>query len=120
VEFLTLAEHHGGSAVKTRPGFRGSTARANYFFRVAAFDYFCVGPNFHASAGVDAINARGDVARAAWRRAWDYAVPFFAFALSIRKRIYTTNAVAALHRSLRKITKIRGSFPDDDAALRPF
>jgi putative transposase len=36
----------------------------------------------------------------------------------IRKRIYTTNAVEALHRSLRKIIKTRGSFPNDEAALK--
>jgi putative transposase len=54
----------------------------------------------------------------AWRRAWDYVVPFFAFAPGIRKMIYTTNAVEALHRSLRKIIKTRGSFPNDDAALK--
>lgn len=29
-----------------------------------------------------------------------------------------TNAVEALHRSLRKIIKTRGSFPNDDAALK--
>ena len=34
------------------------------------------------------------------------------------KLIYTTNAVEALHRSLRKIIKTRGSFPNDDAALK--
>ena len=55
---------------------------------------------------------------ATWRRAWDYVVPFFAFAPGIRKMIYTTNAVEALHRSLRKIIKTRGSFPNDDAALK--
>ena len=38
--------------------------------------------------------------------------------LAIRKMIYTTNAVEALHRSLRKIIKTRGSFPNDDAALK--
>lgn len=32
--------------------------------------------------------------------------------------IYTTNAVEALHRSLRKIIKTRGSFPTDEAALK--
>src|SRR5438045_1480679 len=36
----------------------------------------------------------------------------------IRKMIYTTNAVEALNRSLRKIIKTRGSFPNDDAALK--
>jgi len=54
----------------------------------------------------------------AWRRAWEHVVPFFAFAPVIRKMIYTTNAVEALHRSLRKIIKTRGSFPNDDAALK--
>src|SRR5262252_6276708 len=54
----------------------------------------------------------------AWRRAWEQVIPFFAFAPGIRKMIYTTNAVEALHRSLRKIIKTRGSFPNDDAALK--
>ena len=60
----------------------------------------------------------GPAIGAAWRRAWDYVAPFFAFAPGIRKMIYTTNAVEALHRSLRKIIKTRGSFPNDDAALK--
>ena len=54
----------------------------------------------------------------AWRRAWPQVVPFFAFAPEIRKMIYTTNAVEALNRSLRKIIKTRGSFPTDEAALK--
>jgi len=45
-------------------------------------------------------------------------VPFFAFAPGIRKMIYSTNAVEALHRSLRKIIRTGGSFPNDDAALK--
>jgi transposase-like protein len=55
---------------------------------------------------------------AAWRRAWQHVVPFFAFAPEIRKMIYTTNAVEALNRSLRKIIKTRGSFPNDEAAMK--
>ncbi len=53
----------------------------------------------------------------AWRRAWEYVVPLFAFPAAIRKMIYT-NAVESLHRSLRKIIKTRGSFPTDEAALK--
>lgn len=53
-----------------------------------------------------------------WRRAWQHVVPFFAFAPEIRKMIYTTNAVEALNRSLRKIIKTRGSFPTDEAAMK--
>lgn len=47
----------------------------------------------------------------AWRRAWEHVVPFFAFAPGIRKMIYTTNAVAALHCSLRKIIRTAAAFP---------
>jgi putative transposase len=54
----------------------------------------------------------------AWRRAWEHVIPFFAFAPDIRKMIYTTNAVEALNRSLRKIIKTRGSFPNDEAAMK--
>src|ERR1700738_4768140 len=43
----------------------------------------------------------------AWRRAWEHVIPFFAFAPGIRKMIYTTNAVEALNRSLRKIIKCK-------------
>ena len=32
--------------------------------------------------------------------------------------IYTTNTVEAVHRSLRKIIKTRGSFPNDEAAVK--
>ena len=54
----------------------------------------------------------------AWHRAWEHVIPFFAFAPEIRKMIYTTNAVEALNRSLRKIIKTRGSFPNDEAAMK--
>jgi len=53
-----------------------------------------------------------------WRRAWDHVIPLFAFPPDIRKMIYTTNAVESLNRSLRKIIKTRGSFPNDEAALK--
>ena len=32
--------------------------------------------------------------------------------------IYTTNAIESLNMSLRKVTKSRGSFPNDDAVLK--
>ncbi len=53
-----------------------------------------------------------------WRRAGEHVIPFFGFAPSIRKMIYTTNCVEALNHSLRKIIKTRGSFPNDEAALK--
>ena len=53
-----------------------------------------------------------------WRRNWERIVPFLAYPAEIRKVIYTTNTVESLNRSLRKVTKTRGSFPTDEAALK--
>ncbi len=55
---------------------------------------------------------------AAWRRAWDRVIPFFAFPPSIRHVIYTTNAIESVNARLRKIIKTRGHFPSDDAAAK--
>ena len=55
---------------------------------------------------------------AAWRRAWDRVIPFFAFAPAVRRVIYTTNAIESVHARLRKIIKTRGHFPNDDAATK--
>ncbi|WP_096291213.1 IS256 family transposase [Mycobacterium ahvazicum] len=55
---------------------------------------------------------------AVWDRAWAEFVPFLAFPVEIRKIIYTTNAVESLNYQLRKVTKARGSFPSDAAALK--
>ena len=53
-----------------------------------------------------------------WRRNWDHITPFFNYPAEIRRAIYTTNAVEALNRSLRKVIKTRGAFPTEDAALK--
>ena len=55
---------------------------------------------------------------AAWRRAWDRVIPFFAFPPTIRRVIYTTNAIESINAQLRKIIKSRGHFPSDDAASK--
>ena len=53
-----------------------------------------------------------------WRRNWTRITPFFNYPLDIRKAIYTTNSVESLNRSLRKIIKTRGGFPNEEAALK--
>jgi putative transposase len=53
-----------------------------------------------------------------WARNWERVIPFFDFPEEIRKIIYTTNAVESLHMTLRKVTKNRGSFPSQDAAIK--
>lgn len=45
-------------------------------------------------------------------------MPFFAFPAEIRKVVYTTNAVESLNMTLRKVTKTRGSFPNEEAAIK--
>ena len=53
-----------------------------------------------------------------WRRHWEQIVPFFAFPAEIRRVIYTTNAVESLNMTLRKVIKTRGSFPNEEAAMK--
>jgi len=55
---------------------------------------------------------------AAWRRAWDRVIPFFAFPPEIRRVIYTTNAIESVNSRLRKIIKTRSHFPSDEAATK--
>ena len=55
---------------------------------------------------------------AAWRRAWDKVIPFFAFPPAVRRVIYTTNAIESINARLRKIIKTRGHFPSDEAATK--
>lgn len=53
-----------------------------------------------------------------WRSNWARVIPFFAHPPEIRKIIYTTNAIESLNMSLRKVTKARGSFPNDEAVSK--
>ncbi|MFC1726844.1 IS256 family transposase [candidate division KSB1 bacterium] len=53
-----------------------------------------------------------------WENNWPRIIPFFAYPEEIRKVIYTTNAIESLNNSLRKVTKNRNSFPNDDAAIK--
>ncbi|OIQ76503.1 transposase, mutator family [mine drainage metagenome] len=55
---------------------------------------------------------------AAWRRAWDRVIPFFAFPPAVRRVIYTTNAIESINARLRFDLKTRGHFPSDDAAAK--
>jgi len=54
----------------------------------------------------------------AWRNAWERVIPFFVFPPAIRKVIYTTNAIESVNAQLHKTLKIRGHFPNDEAATK--
>jgi putative transposase len=53
-----------------------------------------------------------------WQAAWERVMPFFAFPAEIRKVIYTTNAIEATNRQIRKVIKTKGHFPSDDSILK--
>jgi len=55
-----------------------------------------------------------------WRKNWERVIPFFDYPEDIRKVIYTTNAIESLNRSLRKVIKTKGAFPNDAAILKIF
>lgn len=50
-----------------------------------------------------------------WRVNWDELTAFFDFPVEIRKIIYTTNLIENLNGKIRKYTKNKLSFPNDDA-----
>src|SRR5699024_4358910 len=50
-----------------------------------------------------------------WRNNWERLSVFFDYPPQIRKVVYTTNAIESLNASLRKVTKSRKSFPNDEA-----
>jgi transposase-like protein len=51
-----------------------------------------------------------------WRGNWDNIIVFFQFLPEIRKVIYTTNAIESLNMVMRKYTRNRRIFPNDDSA----
>ncbi len=53
-----------------------------------------------------------------WRKKWDNLSLYFQYPESIRKAIYTTNAVEAVHRQFRKLTKSKGAFPNENSLLK--
>jgi putative transposase len=62
--------------------------------------------------------ARFPVVTQAWLDSWEYVTPFLAFPPEVRRVIYTTNAIEALNRQLRKAVKTKGHFPSEDAARK--
>lgn len=53
-----------------------------------------------------------------WRDAWDRFIPFLQFPPEARKVIYTTNSIESLNNELRKATRNRVQFPNDDSAIK--
>lgn len=53
-----------------------------------------------------------------WRRKWDNLSHYFRYPATIRKVMYTTNAIESVHRQFRKLTKTKGAFPNENSLLK--
>lgn len=53
-----------------------------------------------------------------WEDNWDILSTFFTYPPEVRRIIYTTNAIEGLHRQFRKVTKTKGSFPNDQSLMK--
>lgn len=75
-----------------------------------------------AETALDELEARwGDLyplVIQSWRNKWDHLSAYFKYPDYIRKAIYTTNAVEAVHRQFRKLTKTKGAFPNENSLLK--
>lgn len=53
-----------------------------------------------------------------WHNNWENLSQFFQFPLEIRRIVYTTNTIENLNRTIRKYTKAKVQFTDDQAAMK--
>lgn len=75
-----------------------------------------------AEAALDELEAkwgaRYPIVISSWRRKWDNLSVYFKYPEYIRRVIYTTNAIEAVHRQFRKLTKTKGGFPNENSLLK--
>ncbi len=53
-----------------------------------------------------------------WRIKWEYLSAYFKYPKDIRRIIYTTNSIDAVHCQFRKLPKTKGGFPNDQSLLK--
>ncbi len=53
-----------------------------------------------------------------WREKWPNLSVYFKYPTDIRKVIYTTNTIEAVHHQFRKLTKTKGAFPNENSLLK--
>lgn len=58
------------------------------------------------------------IAVRSWRNNWNELSTFFKYPPEIRKIIYTTNAMESYNRQLRKVTKTKSIFPNDESLMK--
>ena len=83
---------------------------------------------YHASSEEQGVTIRDKVeekwrdrypnAMKSWRTNWDVISPIFKFSATVRKVIYTTNAIESLNSCYRRLNKQRSVFPDPQSLLK--
>jgi transposase-like protein len=63
-------------------------------------------------------NEKYPIVIASWRNNWERLSQYFKYPEDIRRIIYTTNTIEAVHRQFRKLTKTKGAFPNQDSLLK--
>jgi putative transposase len=53
-----------------------------------------------------------------WRQNWSRVIPMFSYPAEIRRAVYTTNTIESLNMTLRKVSKNRPLFPNDEAVFK--
>jgi putative transposase len=75
-----------------------------------------------AALALEAFGAKWDARyreiRPKWEENWDELTAFMDFGESIRRILYTTNPVEALHRVLRKVTKSKGAWSNEKGLIK--
>jgi putative transposase len=63
-------------------------------------------------------NAKYKEIKPSWEADWDDLMAFMDYGQNIRRMIYTTNPVEAVHRVMRKVTKTKGAWSNDKGLLK--
>jgi putative transposase len=66
----------------------------------------------------DKWNDKYPIVIKSWRNNWERLSQYFKYPEDIRRIIYTTNTIEAVHRQFRKLTKTKGAFPNKDSLLK--
>ena len=53
-----------------------------------------------------------------WKKNWGEIATFFKYPPEIRTLIYTTNPIESLHRQIKKVSKNKSSFPNEQALIK--
>lgn len=66
----------------------------------------------------DKWNDKYPIVIKSWRNNWERLSQYFKYPADIRRIMYTTNTIEAVHRQFRKLTKTKGAFPNQDSLLK--